>query len=263
MSNEPKKHLSATQLNMFLRCPRQYCFRYVEGIKKPPSGAMVQSKVWHQTLENNYKQKIQSDNDLSLSDMQEFFSSRFDDTFSNEDIALENDESTGKLKDQGTSIVATHHEIIAPKVRPLLVEEEFRISLGEDFPYELLGYWDVVERDGIIVDNKAYGRTPNQNDVDKDLQLTVYSLGYRASKKQIEKNLRIDAIVKTKQPKAVQIQTTRTNEDCRWILNLIEDVARAMKSGNFYPNPTGFLCSPKFCGYWDRCHTISERKVFV
>ena len=64
-----KKHLSATQLNMFLRCPRQYEFRYIKGFKIPPSGAMVQSRVWHETLEANYKQKVQSDKDLPLSDM--------------------------------------------------------------------------------------------------------------------------------------------------------------------------------------------------
>jgi hypothetical protein len=63
----------------------------------------------------------------------------------------------------------------------------------------------------------------------------------------------MDAIVKTKQPKAVQIKTFRTNEDCRWLLNLIEKVAEAIKSGIFYPNPTGFLCNPKFCGYWGKC----------
>ena len=254
-----KKHLSATQLNMFLRCPRQYEFRYIKGFKIPPSGAMVQSRIWHETLETNYKQKIQSDKDLPLSDMQEFFASRFDETFNNEEIEI--NKPQGKIKDEGTSIVAIHHKIIAPKVHPLLVEEEFRISLGEDFPYELLGYWDIIEREGFIVDNKAYGRTPNQDDVDKDLQLTIYSLGYRAAKKQIEKGIRLDAIIKTKQPKAMQIHTSRTNDDCRWILNLIEQVAQAIKNGIFYPNPTGWNCSPKFCGYWDKCKKNAKEVV--
>jgi len=47
-----KRQLSYTQLNMFLRCPRQYEYRYIHGLKVPPSGAMVQSRVWHQTVGN-------------------------------------------------------------------------------------------------------------------------------------------------------------------------------------------------------------------
>jgi len=61
-----KKYLSFSQLSMFLRCPRQYEFRYIHGLKIPPSGAMVQSKVRHQTLEQNYRQKIQSSKDLRV-----------------------------------------------------------------------------------------------------------------------------------------------------------------------------------------------------
>jgi putative RecB family exonuclease len=248
-----KKHLSFTQLNMFLRCPRQYEFRYMDGLKIPPSGAMVQSRVWHETIEKNYRQKISSEADLPLSDMQEFFAARFDEAFGSEEVVFEEDANPARLKDQGVSIVATHHNIIAPKVRPALVEEKFLVSLGEEFPYELMGVWDLVEADGTIVDNKAYSRTPSQDDIDKDLQFTLYSLGYRASRKQVEKGIRMDAVIKNKQPKAVQLRTSRTNEDCRWLLGLIEKVVQAIGSGTFYPNPSGWHCSPKFCGYWDKC----------
>jgi len=251
-----KKYLSFTQLNMFLRCPRQYEFRYIEGLKIPPSGAMIQSKVWHETLEKNYKQKIKSDTDLSLWDMQEYFASRYDETLNNEEINFEEDEDPSKLKDQGVSIVATHHRIIAPRVKPITVEEEFCISLGDDFPFELKGVWDLIESNGTIVDNKAYSKTPNQDEINKDLQFTVYSLGYRTLKKKIENNLRMDAIIKTKKMKAIQIQTSRTNEDCRWLLRLIEKVAQAIKSGIFYPDPNGWHCDPRYCGYWEKCKKI-------
>jgi hypothetical protein len=238
---------------MFLRCPRQYEFRYIEGLKIPPSGAMVQSRVWHETLENNYKQKITSDTDLPLPDMQEYFAARYDEVLGNEEVTFEEDENPARLKDQGVSIVSAHHKIIAPRVRPAIVEEKFLISLGDDFPYELMGIWDLIEADGTIVDNKAYKRTPSQEDIDRDLQFTLYSLGYRASKKQIEKGIRMDAVIKNKQPRAVQLRTSRTNEDCRWLLSLIEKVVQAIQSGTFYPNPSGWHCSPKFCGYWEKC----------
>jgi hypothetical protein len=63
----------------------------------------------------------------------------------------------------------------------------------------------------------------------------------------------MDAIVKTKIPRAVQLHTRRTNDDCRWLLRLIEQVGTAIDAGIFYPNPNGWHCSPRFCGYWGQC----------
>lgn len=255
-----KKHLSATQISMFLRCPEQFRYRYIEGKKIPPSGAMVQSKVWHRTVEENYRQKIKTEADLPLNDMQEFYAAEYEQAIKAEEIAFEPDENPGKLKDQGIAITTVHHNLIAPTVRPLLVEERFTIDLGADFPYDLVGVWDLVDQDGFIADNKAYSKTPNQGDVDKDIQLGIYSLGYRVSQKKIEKGLRLDTIVKNKQPKAVQIVTTRTNEDCRFLLRLIEQVAKVIQTGVFYPNPNGWHCSAERCGYWSQC--VGKTKSF-
>ena len=132
------------------------------------------------------------------------------------------------------------------------------LDLGDEFPFDLMGVWDLIERDGTIVDNKAYSKTPSQADLDKDLQFTAYSLAYRATKESIEPGLRMDAVIKNKKPKAVQLTTSRTNDDCRWFLGLVEQVASAIHAGNFYPNPNGWHCSPKFCGYWDRCRSKAD-----
>lgn len=259
-TNKPeKKYLSATQISMFLRCPEQYRFRYLEGQKVAPSGAMMQSKVWHRTVEENYRQKIASNKDLPLADMKEFYAAHYEETLKTENVAFEADENPGKLKDQGVAITAVHHRLIAPKVRPQLVEEKFVIGLGEEFPYDLMGIWDLVDKDGVIADNKAYSRTPSQEDVDKDIQLGIYSLGYRVSRGQIEKGIRLDTVIKTKEPKTVQIHTTRTNDDCRFLLGLIEQVAKAIQTGIFYPNPNGWHCSPTRCGYWSQC--VGKGKV--
>lgn len=251
-SIEQKKFLSATQISMFLRCPRQYEFRYIEKRKRPPSGAMVQSKVWHRAVEQNYLQKIESGQDLPLPDMQQFYAAEYDDALKAEEIDFEG-RDPGKLKDQGIDITSAHHKFIAPKVRPRLVEEKFIISLGEEFPFDLLGFWDLVDEAGTVVDNKAYKRSPSQEDADRDIQLGLYSLGYRVSQGKLEKGLRLDAIIKNKTPKAVQIHTARTNADCQFLLGLIEQIAKAITSGVFYPNPTGWNCCPRFCGYWPLC----------
>lgn len=248
-----KRSLSFTQINMYLRCPRQYRYRYTEGHRTPSSGAAIQGRVWHDTLERNYRQKVTSHQDLPLEELQEFFAERFDEALKIEEIALERGEDLDALKDQGLAIVAAHHLSIAPRVQPLFVEKSFRVPLGADFPYELTGVWDLVEQDCTIADGKAYSKTPSQADLDRDLQLGLYSLAYRLSFNEIEKGLRVDAVIKTKEPKAVQLSTSRTNRDCRWVLGLIEDAARGIDREVFFPNPTGWWCGPKYCGFWDRC----------
>ena len=234
-------------------------FRYVEGLKIPPSGSMTLSKVWHETVENNYRQKIKSERDLPLSDMQDFYSTRFDETLQNEEIQLEENENPGKLKDEGINVTTLHHQVIAPKVKPVLVEEKFRVSLGDEFLYDLVGIWDVVETDNVIADNKCYGKTPSQESTDRNLQLTLYALGFRVLNNKVEQGIRLDVIVRTKQLKAIQIETHRTNDDCQFLLKLIEGVATAIQTGNYYPNPTHNLCSPKWCGYWDKCKKMAGR----
>ena len=49
---------------MYLRCPRQYYHRYVEGHKEPPGWAMVAGLSGHEALEMNNLTKIDTGEDL-------------------------------------------------------------------------------------------------------------------------------------------------------------------------------------------------------
>ena len=250
-NKKEKRHISYTQLNMFLRCARQYEYRYIKGIRRPPSGALVVGRSWHEAVELNYRQKIQTGEDLPLGHVTDCFSDSFEKAF-NEEVELKEGENPGRLKDTGIQITEVHHQNIAPMVQPLEVEKEFVLDLGPNFPYVLKGFWDLIEKHG-IVDNKSYSRVPSQSDVDRDIQLTIYSTAYRAIYQKIEPELRLDCVIKNKVPRVAQLSTTRTNADCTWLLGLVEKVAMAIKGGIFPPNPCGWHCSPKFCGFWELC----------
>lgn len=248
------RHLSATQINMFLRCPRQWAYRYVEHIKTPPSGAMKQSSVWHGAVERNYLQKIETRTDLPLDDMTDFYAESFEQEFEQEQVVLDAGDTPGKLKDQGIAITKAHHLTIAPTIQPVMVEHKQTLHLGrDDFGYDLMIIVDLVDEAGFIRDNKAMGRTPNQSDLDRDIQLSTYALGYRLTQHKAEAGLKIDAVIKTKQPKALTMETARSREGLKMHLNTIGHIARAIHAEAFPMNPTGWWCSQKFCGYWDRC----------
>ncbi len=249
-----KAHLSATQISMWLRCPRQWAFRYIEHLRIPPSGAMKQSSVLHKSAEYNYRQKIASHLDLPLDEMTDFYDQTFRDEMQREEVVLDENQTPEGLKDQGIAAIKTHHKEIAPLVEPQFVEEKRTVALGgENFAYDLTGVLDVVDTADTVIDNKLLGKTPNQADLDKDIQLSTYSLLYRLWQRKAESKLRLDIVVKNKLPKAVQLETQRSREGLRMHLNTMGHIAKAIEAEAFPMNPTGWWCSPKFCGYWSRC----------
>ena len=54
----PKPYLSPSQINMYLRCPAAYKYRYVDGLILPPKAALTRGKSVHKGQEHNYNQKI-------------------------------------------------------------------------------------------------------------------------------------------------------------------------------------------------------------
>jgi hypothetical protein len=251
-------YLSASQIGMFLRCARQWAYRYVERLIVPPSGAMKQGGVYHSTAERNYLQKIDSRVDLKVDELTDFFGETFESEFKREDVKLDPGQTKGALKDQGVDIVKVFHRNIAPYVQPVEVEKRFELNLVEkegENPFRLVGVIDVVDERNHIRDNKAITpqRVPNEFELSRDLQLSTYSLARRLMTKEVEPEIDLDIVVKYARPEAKMLRTARSREGLRMHLNTIGNIAKAIKADAFPRNPTGWWCSPKWCGYWDRC----------
>ncbi len=218
---------------------------------------MKLSGVAHKAFERNYKQKATSRIDLPTDEMTDFYRDTFDEEFQSEEVILDEGDTLGGLKDIGTAAVKEHHAKIAPTVMPQsaeTVEEKITLPFGKaDFSYDLMAIIDVTDDAGRIRDNKIIGKTPNQDDLDKDIQLSTYSLVKRMQTKVAEPELRLDAVIKNKVPKAVSLKTQRTVEGLRLHLNTIGHIAKQIRAEAFPRNPTGWWCSPKFCGYWNLC----------
>jgi len=105
------EHVSVTQLKMYLRCPLQYFFRYGCGLKVPPTGDMLLGRTVHQAISDNYKQKLMSYEDLSLSDMTDIFDYHWEQE--TKEAEFKPNEDPGKLKDQGIDLIKTYHENIS------------------------------------------------------------------------------------------------------------------------------------------------------
>src|SRR5437879_7335485 len=130
--NDKPIRLSATRISMYLRCARQYYFRYIEGLKVPPSSAMKLSGVGHSVIEHNYRQKVATLKDLPLDEMTDRYATEWKDGLEREPVVFEQDETPEGVRDQGILAVKAHHLTIAPAVMPKSedsVEEWFDVPL--------------------------------------------------------------------------------------------------------------------------------------
>lgn len=246
----PKIYVSHSQIDMFCRCPLSYKFRYIDGIKAPPSAAAAIGQSVHRTAEHNNKQKLFTREDISAEDAKNIFSDAWEELAPS--VAFEEGENPGAVKDQGISLVDLLMAEVAPTIQPKAVELEFNQAFTNT-DYELKGYIDVVTEENIIIDLKTKGKSPSDFEVAQNSQITAYYLGHKNIYGEYPKGARMDFLVKTKTPKYVPKDTWRTPEQISQWLDLVENIARAIRAGIFFPNPQSTLCSPKWCGYWNIC----------
>lgn len=243
--------LSVSKINQFLRCGLAYYFRHVVGLRTPPRSYQVFGTSLHAGIAHNYRKKMESQLDLPLGEVQEFFSADWD--YQKGKVLWESGESPDAMKDEGMKILSIYHGQIAPKIQPKAVEQPFEVRF-DNVGYSFKGIIDLVDTNtGFVVDHKTTRKTPSAVDVHKDLQLTAYSMGHRILFGQAPKGLRFDYMVRCRSPKVIQMETNRDESDVQRFLKLVGHVASAIKAQIFYPNPTSFCCSAKLCPYWPEC----------
>ena len=245
MTNEP--HLSVTQLKMYLRCPLQYFFRYICDMRAPPDGGLTLGRVVHETIGDNYRQKIETRQDLPIERLADIFQVHWDQEARQSNFAA--DEKPEQVKEQGEKMLKKYFKDVAPHVQPVEVEREFLIDTGAtDLP--LKGYIDLIDDQGTIVDHKTAKRSYSENAAERDLQLTAYALAYRALFGQPESGVRLDVMVRNKMPKIQQLPATRTQADIDRFRRLAQQVEKGINQEIYYPNE-GYTCG--ICGYRDMC----------
>ncbi len=291
---------SKSQVNMFVEdCAMRWYYRYGCNIKTPPAGAMKLGSGYHDTAAHNYRQKAKSLADLPVDEMTDYFADLFAKGLEQEEVIFEQGDTPASLKDQGVGLVKALHADIAPHVIPasegsveeslhllmlktpsadakpqiFLLPSDYRDAGAEaerildridhDWSYILDAVIDITDKDSVIRENKTAGKTPTQEDADKLLDLTTYSLAHRLAHKKREGGVAMDVAVKTKVPKGVILTSARSDEALRAHLNRVGMMAKAIEQEIFIPHTNWYGCSQKFCGYFDRCPYGAKSRVIV
>ncbi len=267
---EPRKpHFSDTQLTMLARCPKQYEFRYIEGIKAPPGVAQLIGTATHKSIAMNLIEKRDKGALLPEAAVSEIAVESLKNEWSGQEPVLQEDEkeagvekTKGEAIDTAAKLSLLHHHDLAPKIEPVHVERLFRLEL-KNFPRDLIGYIDIQEPK-TIRDVKTSSKSPAADEADKSLQLTLYGLAAKVVDGVAPSSYALDYLVKKKAPEAKTLTTERTDEDFKNLLRRVEVASKLVESGIFYPtDPSNWWCSARWCGYYDRCEFGARKKVTV
>lgn len=252
------KFISQTMINQFYRCPEQFRRRWIEKEIIPPGIAARRGTAVHKAAAVNHLQKIASKTDLPLGDLQDAARDEYVRVVKEEGIFIPREQvpSTKKLLGEGldaaVSLTELYHRDLAPLIQPIIAEERQSADVG--LGVELQGTIDVVTWDKGLLDIKTADKSKNQNEAHNSLQLTFYSGLYLARFGDWPEKISLEILINTKEPKLQTLETTRGEDDWKNLISRIQAMLAQIETGLFPPcDPTAWICSPKWCGYYYSC----------
>lgn len=255
-----KPHLSASSIDTYLSCGVRWEFAYVKNIKAPPGIALIRGTAGHHAAAHNFRQKIETHEDLPAKELVEVAAAKFEEA-TKEEITLSLEEQSigranvlGDAKDDLVDVVTTWRQKSAPNYQPVPegVEAGFRIELPA--PRDFVGYIDLIHTGG-IVDFKFRGRRGKKGEARQSLQLVGYAAAYKGLTGEYPAEVAIDTIAAstTSVSRSVDVATVE-DRDVEQLAATINAVQKGIDAGVFLPaQPGSWQCSSKFCGYARMC----------
>lgn len=240
-------HVSASQLSTWLRCQRQYEFRYMHELIMPPKSAMTRGSAFHKAIETDHKYKAVTRENLATEAVLDAYSDEFDRL--SPETKWDPEDNQGAIKDCGVWMTELYHNEVSTKIQPLTVESEFNIEIGG---HEVKGFIDLETEDGSIREAKSTGSRSFIGKIDHLLQLSVYSSARPDAKKFYLDNAMVSPTGKSRE--LITLTYLRGELPLSRLHAYLDAFSSSLKTGTFYSaDPNSFACSEKACGYWNIC----------
>jgi len=255
----PTEHISFSAVSMYLKCPRQYYYKYVRA-EKPQhvTDHMLFGIAVHKAVAGFYAYFKETGELLGADKLQADFEAIFEGVCKKPRYPVKwarnkdgSEKTQEQWREQGVNMVRVFAEEAQPK-RIVAIELPFMIALlnprtGEELP-NLVGAIDLIELDDEgqihVSDLKTAAKNWGKNDIEQDLQTSLYTFVLRELgiiKDSDTINVRVDVLTKTKTPKLHLHHSVRLAWDRQRIQQLIADVHHAIESKVFHVKPS-WMC---------------------
>lgn len=243
---------SYSALDTFLQCPLKYKFQEIDKIRAPKSKEAVFGTAIHSAL-NFYHQPGRLTPPKTSEVLEKFTSSWKSEVF--------NDQFTQEaMFNEGRAILEKYCEKNNPeKVSPLTLELFFKAPIGDE--HILSGKIDRVDKTGDdsfeIIDYKTSRRLPSQEDVDSNLQLAIYQLGFINQWPDFNKSIKVSLyFIRHGVKISSQLTEENINRTKDKVLDIISQIEEAAEKNKFDPLPCP-LCD--WCGHQKNCPMFSHK----
>ena len=218
--------MSYTMLHTIMTCEYMYYLRYIKRIQLVESSSSVYGTAVHRTI------KLAYDNNLKKDDIVKVFRQEWVQLASGKDVVFSHEKDYLNKLTLGQELVAEYYDKFikkgpSPKKVEYFIGRKDGIKIGK---YNLVAVFDQITHDDRVVDLKT-GVKPTQNELDLDLQFTIYSYAYRQIYGEEEKGLVLRHLGTMK-----DLTTTRTVGDFSILLNEVDKVESKINSGVFLRN---------------------------
>lgn len=246
------QRLSISQMRTWLRCPRQWGYRYLNGLKEPPAWRKSAGTGMDKSLEAHNLGKMVG-KPMNLSTLQDYYREQVHKVADTE--GLPKGEEMASAVDDGVKVLPVYMTTLDPAINPLAVQKEVRADIDG---VSMLGYIDLV-RDAagekVVSDYKFTGKKPT-GAATSSMQLAFYAMA-EGDVRMVD----LIALVRTKSPQVVTDSHFPTEDNRRRLRQMVKTVARGIASKvypmaspeNEYGNGSSTFCHPDKCGYWKRC----------
>jgi putative RecB family exonuclease len=250
-------HLSASSVGDYIECGMLYRFGRVDRLPMEfVSSDLEFGSVIHIVLAECYQAKMTGDK-LTLKEIHESFRQHWHRVAEGrEDIQYPEGKNFNTYLMQGVDLLtAWYSKLPDDNFKVIGIEQAFSFELA-DIPVPIIGAIDLVEEDEsgaiIITDFKTAGRAYSIDEVDNNMQMTVYQLAMKSNRfGGREMLLKLDCLIKTKKPRFEQYYTTRDYVDELRLIRKIEKVWEGISNEVFVPNDTSWR--HKNCPYRKTC----------
>jgi hypothetical protein len=257
-------YISPSRLNLWLKCPLAFRFKYIDGIKTPTTPSLFVGKMCHAALECHYRHR-QLGVRLKPADVLGRLLEFWGPAAAEEAVPFESAAEEEACRSQTVSLVGAYlAELPSDEPKPLAVEAAVEAPLvdpdgNENLGIPLVGVMDLVlpELAGpVIVDFKTTARSGEPLEVTHEIQLSCYSYLFRRSSQQAESALEIRKLIKTKAPKyETHRYPAREERHYRRLFSVIRAYLDDLDAGRFVFRP-GVGCSmcdfrDMHCRSWD------------
>jgi hypothetical protein len=258
------KHLSPSQLDLFLKCPGAWHRRYVQRLPERGSGNLITGLAAHHAVAHYFRYLWKAKKRMAEGQLLTSFSDDFDARVRKEaeiDWGTTSDKKKepldeGRTKDRGVVALRAFHGKLLPELAPTNVEAKVSRAIpGTDI--DLVGRIDLVE-ERAIRDHKFTGRMKGEDDVNRDLQLSAYAWMAGWPRGADARGWEVSLEVATFGGTAKRLASWRGPAHVEFyeehiLGRVVAALHHCLQTGSFPCQPTDWHCSEKWCSFWQDC----------